>query len=175
MFRSKGAAVTASVVAVVLAAVLGLSVGNWIVDRKHPTKGDVRAAAHSLVPPGFTVTSEKLDAYLAYSFFGDKLYEVDVEAEGVGTREQRMAAFREQALQSGWQPGTTDGAPYTRDGISGRFDVNADVTLNMTAAATRNVEPSYRLAVVLMAASAAVVGLGICLAWLLVPRRRRRR
>ena len=44
----------------------------------HPTKADVRAAAHSLAPPGYTVTSERLNAYEGTgAWFATASYAVD--------------------------------------------------------------------------------------------------
>ncbi|MEA2844076.1 MAG: hypothetical protein QOJ69_1747 [Actinomycetota bacterium] len=171
MFTANGRAVVVCVVAVGLSGVLGGAVGTWIVDHERPTEDDVRAAAHSLVPPGFTVTSEQLDAYKAYSFFGDKRYEVDVEV-ATGGRVDRLPAFSEQTRRAGWRTGGTGSSSFERDGIDGDYRVMGEESI--VAVATRQVEPSRWPIATFAVSSAAVVGLGICLAWILVPGLRRR-
>ncbi len=102
--------VVVGIVLVGLATFLGASVGTQVIHGTHPTKADVRAAAHSLAPPGYTVTSERLNAYEGTgAWFATASYAVAIDVEGGGPLEDRVAAFHRQAMSEGWRVGEDAG------------------------------------------------------------------
>ena len=156
--------------------VLGWYVGGWVVSRTPPTEGDVRSAARSLVPSGFTVVSEKLDADEAGDvWFLEQPYAVELDVEGGGTPEDRRTAFRQQALAEGWETGeagasdSADLLRLERGDLRGSVIVGGEGGLSKVVAA-RQAEPSL-WPMPLCAVVGGVLGLALCWVGRLLLRR----
>jgi len=141
-------------------------VGTRVIASTHPTKADVRAAAHSLVPPGYAVTAEKLNAYEGTGvWFGQSAYAVDLEVEGAGSPDP-VSDFHRQAMAEGWQVGTDAGVGssfirFERPGILAAVTVGGEGGLSLVGA-FRLKEPSLGPFFAL-AGIGALVGLAIAL------------
>ena len=130
-----------------VATFVGGMVGARVVDGTHPTKADVGAAARSLVPPGHTVTSEKLNAYEGTgSWFATAAYAVEIDVEGHGALGDRAADFHQQAMGEGWRVGDDAGVGpsfirFVRPGILASVSVGGEDGLSIIQA-FRLEEPS---------------------------------
>ncbi len=166
--RSTGAAFGGAT-AVVVAGVLGACLGWWAVRFVPPTTSEVRAAAQSLVPPGFTIKSSSAGYLSGPPTRGP--YGVGIEMESAGTVDERVQAVRAQARAKAWKTVSTENFPnavtlsFERKGIDAQVDVRLSSTSSFVGT-SRQSEPDWRLKL-LCASGAAALTMGL---WLLVRR-----
>jgi len=142
--RTVALAALFGVQAAVLVAFFGACAGWWLVRFVPPTNGDVREAASSLAPPGFTITESSAGYRGGYPVRGP--YGASIRLAGGGTVEERVVAVQAQTAAQGWRLIETRNRPngivqrYERGRLRATVSVYLDSPIS-SAGARRSSEP----------------------------------